>query len=139
MSHITKVEGFKFLNLPMMVQAGKAMGIEVKRGEAVLYRTEVKGIVVPLPRWEYPMVVDEKGEGSVDTFLTAKEDLPQLDVFKKRYLFECLQESATSRDLAFEFDQVDGELVMDEAGRMKVRIGVPEMAAAAEGGGEFSF
>ena len=135
MSHITKVDGIKFIHRNPIIRACEHMKIEPRfDSRAKLFSTEVAGTVIPLPHWAYPMVIGEDGVGQIDSYGTEEEHLDALKVFKQRYSFECLRDTAQQRGL-----EID-DLVIGADGRAKVLIGAPPVAegvGAVEGGFTF--
>ena len=126
MSHITKVDGIKFIHRNPIIRACEHMKIEPRfDSRAKLFSTEVAGTVIPLPHWAYPMVIGEDGVGQIDSYGTEEEHLDALKVFKQRYSFECLRDTAQQRGL-----EID-DLVIGADGRAKVLIGAPPVAASA--------
>ena len=133
MSHITKVDGIKFINRNPIIKACEHLKITPEfNSRATLYMTEMAGTVIPLPGWRYPLVIDDAGVGSVDTYGTSEENTDHLKTFKKRYTFECLRETAARRGL-----EIDDLLVVD--GKSKVLIGAPAVGGGGAMIGEEAF
>jgi Protein of unknown function (DUF1257) len=71
------------------------------QGTARLFETEVSGLLVQLPQWLFPVVVDVKtGEARYDNYGGAWGDAQHLDRFVQRYAVELATSEARKKGYA---------------------------------------
>ena len=89
MSHVAKVD-VKFTNNEAIQAACKRMGaVYCGKGFVKFYdNTEVGGIVVSLPGWEYNIVIQPNGAIQYDNYEGQWGDSAVLDQFKQLYAIE---------------------------------------------------
>ena len=89
MSHIVTIQ-VEVRDLDAIRSACRRLNLkEPVHGQAVLFETEVEGILVELPDWLYPVVcVLETGELKYDNFNQAWGEQKHLDRFVQTYCIE---------------------------------------------------
>jgi hypothetical protein len=112
MSHIVQIQ--TEVRDPVAVHAacGRLGLPEPERGTARLFETEVAGLLVRLPDWLYPCVVDTNaGTVKFDNFGGARGDPQQLDRFLQVYAVEKAKLEARKKGYtATEQTLVDGSI-----------------------------
>lgn len=98
MSHIVQIET-EVRDAEAVRAACKRLGLEVPvLGTARLYEAEVAGLLVKLPEWVYPVVVDTAtGQVKYDNYNGAWGEQRHLDAFLQSYSVEKAKLEARKR------------------------------------------
>ena len=77
-------------------------------GTAKLFSAQVSGLLVQLPGWQYPVVVDpETGTMQFDNFGGSWGEQKELDRFLQRYAVEVARQEARRKGHVFTEQQLD--------------------------------
>jgi hypothetical protein len=119
MSHIVTVQT-KLRDLAAIAAACQRLGLAAPtQGTACLFSAEVTGVLVQLPDWQYPMVIDtSSGEVRYDTYEGRWGEETHLHRFLQAYAVERAKREAQHKGYAFSEQQLqDGSI------RLEIREG----------------
>src|SRR4051794_32178384 len=108
MSHIVSIQT-KLTDPVAVTAACRRLNLPApEQGTAQLYSGEVSGLIVRLPDWLYPAVVDtESGEIKYDNFSGAWGNPTELDKFIQRYAVEKTRIEAAKKGFAIAEQSLD--------------------------------
>jgi hypothetical protein len=121
MSHIVKIQA-KFRDREAVSAACARRGLAPPvDGTAQLYSGEVKGLIVQLPEWQYPLVIDlATGVASFDNFGGAWGERQHFDAFLQSYAVEKAKIEARRRGHV-----VTEQTLQDGSVRLQITEGAP--------------
>lgn len=103
MSHIVKL-ATKMTDLKAIEATCRRLGLEAPRqGSAKLYSGQpVKGTIVNLPGWKYPVVIGQDGTVSYDNYGGSWGRQEELNKFQQSYGLAVAQQMAESQGWTYE-------------------------------------
>jgi hypothetical protein len=98
MSHIVEIKT-QVRDCEAIAAACRRLGLaEPTRGTAKLYSAEAAGVIVKLPEWQYPIVIDTaSGSIQFDHFNGSWGDPAKLDQFLQAYAVELVRLEARKK------------------------------------------
>jgi hypothetical protein len=115
MSHLVVIE-VSLKNQRSVVKACERLEWKYEvNSSAVMYDgSSIKGVVITIPDWKYPAVVQDNGQIGVDTFNNRWGSISDLDRLKQYYAVEETQATLRAQGLsAYEYlNEKDGSITL---------------------------
>ena len=107
MSHVSQMQ-VKITDVDAMKAACKRMNAQFcGKGFVTFYdETEVGGIVIQLPGWQYSIVVKPDGSIRYDNYNGEWGDIKELNLFKQLYAIETAKQKAEEKGYTYQEDEL---------------------------------